>query len=130
MRRPKILLLLLLSLTAVFSAGVLRAATTVSTTRVYTDPPGATFSVDGQVYTSSALFAWPAGSKHTISIPLSQQPTAAKIVYNFSGWADSTGTSSVGGNQLTITADPAITYYRAVVTVRYAVSLNFFSCAV
>ena len=130
MRRIKSCLLLSLSLTVLFTAGVLLAATTGSSTRVYTEPPGATFSVDGQAYSSSASFVWPAGSKHTISIPVSQQPTAAKTLYNFNGWSDSTGTSSTSGNQLTITADAAITYYRATVTVRHAVSLNFFSCPV
>jgi len=129
MRRLKSCLVLFLFLNALFAAGALRAATTVSSTSVSTEPPGARFDVDGQTYSSSNSFLWPAGSKHTISIPVSQQPTSAKTRYNFNGWTDSTGSSTVSGNQLTITADPAITYYRAKVTVQHAVSLNFFSCA-
>src|SRR2546422_2786294 len=129
MRRLKSCLVLFLFLNALFAAGALRAATTVSSTSVSNEPPGARFDVDGQTYSSSNSFLWPAGSKHTISIPVSQQPTSAKTRYNFNGWTDSTGSSTVSGNQLTITADPAITYYRAKVTVQHAVSLNFFSCA-
>src|SRR5437660_1077059 len=75
MRRLKSCLVLLLFLNALFAAA-LRDATTVSSTNVSTEPPGARF--DGQTYSSSNSFLWPAGSKHTVSIPMSQQPTSAK----------------------------------------------------
>src|SRR5690348_13216862 len=107
-------------------AGSISAATTVSSTRVFTNPDGASFYVDGQLFTGSATFLWPAGSKHTLNILAVQQDPMAKRRYNFTGWTDSTGLLSVSTAQIVITADPAITFYQAAVTMQYAVSLNFF----
>jgi hypothetical protein len=104
-------------------------AATVSNTRVFSTASGASFYVDGQIYTGSASFLWPSGSKHKLNIKSVQYVPLVKTRYNFSGWTDSTALLSVSTNSLVVTADPAITFYQAAVTVQHAVSLNFFTCA-
>jgi len=100
----------------------------VSATEVYTDPPGAIFYVDGQSFTSAATFLWPQGSKHTLSIVPVQQASTYKAQYSFTGWSDPTGILT-GGNPIEIvTADPGIAWYKASLTLQYAVSLNFYTC--
>src|SRR5579864_4086972 len=105
------------------------AATTLSSTRIYTDLDLATFYVDGQLFIGSATFLWPAGSKHTLDITPVQYPTLAKTRYSFTGWTESTGLLPSSGTSLVISADPAITYYKASMSVQHAVSLNFFMCS-
>jgi len=39
----------------------------IVSTRVFTEPAGAQFSVDGKVYISAQVFLWPKGSKHVLS---------------------------------------------------------------
>lgn len=117
---------LLVSLTL---APALPAATTIASTQVLTNPGGASFYVDGQLFTSSATFLWPAGSKHTLNIQAVQQDSITRTSYNFTGWTDSTGLLSMSTTQIVITADPSITFYQAAVTVQYAVSLSFFRCS-
>ncbi len=100
----------------------------LSATSVYTDPSGAMFYVDGQSYTSAATFLWPQGSKHTISIIPVQAASTFKAQYDFTGWTDSTGILT-GTNPIQIvTADAGITWYKASLTLQYAVTLNFYSC--
>ena len=106
-----------------------QAATTISATRIYTEPGGGSFYVDGQLFTDSATFLWPAGSKHTLNVNAVQYPTLAKTRYAFTGWTDSTGQLSISAAQVVISADPAITSYKASMTVQHAVSLNFFKCS-
>ncbi len=110
-------------------AGTLEAASTIAATRVYTDPAATSFLVDGQRFTGAATFLWPQGSKHTLDIDPVQQDPIIKERFAFNGWSDSTGLLSVGGaTHLVVTANPAITSYRASVMLQYAVSLNFFTC--
>src|SRR5258706_16142555 len=120
---------LLTSLIALaLGAGTMQAASTVATTRVYTDPGSMSFLVDGQRFTGAATFLWPQGSKHTLDIDPVQYDLNTKARFRFTGWADSTGLLSVAGTHLVVTADPSITFYKASVTLQYAVSLNFFTC--
>lgn len=116
-------------LAVVLSSGAAaQPGVTVSSTTVSTVPPGGTFYVDGQLYTNSFTFLWPQGSKHTLNIDPAQQVPLAKAQYTFTGWTDSTGTPFVSTPMVVITSDPSITSYQAVLTLQYAVSLNFFSC--
>src|ERR1700692_2698019 len=78
-------------------------AVTVSSTTVSTLPAGATFYVDGQLYTNSFTFLWPQGSKHTLNIDTAQQVPGAKTQYSFTGWTDSTGTPFVSTPMTVIT---------------------------
>lgn len=112
--------------------------------RVYTEPAGARFSVDGTVYTSSATFTWPVGSKHLVTFLQDQQPNVilppgsptlqlaqftpdAAIMYQFSGWVDNAGLLGATTDvSQWVTADPGITWLKASVSVNYRVLLNFF----
>ncbi len=95
------------------------------TTRISTTANDALFQVDGQWTTGGAAFSWPAGSKHTLSIPVIQNagPTS-KTRYLFQGWLPWPNVS----NQITITADAGITSYTAGLAVEYAVSISYFQC--
>src|SRR5437588_5778115 len=117
--------LLLLTLGAL----TLPAAAQVSTTSIYSEPAGASFYVDGQIYTSAASFLWPQGSKHTLAIDPLQPDPSVKKRYAFSGWIDSTGLLTGAASVLIVTADPSITYYKAAVTLQFAVSLSYFNCS-
>ena len=67
---------------------------------ISTNPSGARFTVDNQPYTSTVVFSWPIGSKHTlvfITDPLLPGQTAGTTfqtstdggtVYAFGGWRD------------------------------------------
>src|SRR5579859_497382 len=109
-------------------AGTLQAAATIAATRVYTDLAATSFLVDGQRFTGAATFLWPQGSKHTLDIDPLQYDPVVKQRFAFNGWSDSTGLLSAAGTHLVITADPSISFYKAAVTLQYAVSLNFFTC--
>lgn len=94
-------------------------------TRISATASDAVFQVDGQWITGGAAFGWPAGSKHTLSIPAVQYagPTA-KTRYLFQGWLPWTNVS----NQVTITADAGIPSYSASLATQYALTLSYFQC--
>jgi uncharacterized protein (TIGR03437 family) len=98
-------------------------------TVVSTDIVGVNFTVDGQTYNAPVTFTWPKGSKHEIRFPGNVGPNEqlndlAGLDFTFSGWVDSTGLLAQGQNpDITITADPAITSYKATVAVKYKVTL-------
>lgn len=96
-------------------------------TRVFTEPQGLRFFVDGVPYLSAQTFLWPAGSKHTIMVERAQAPfTGQRNV--FSGWADSTGTLSSGSDTITVTATPALTFIKATFSIEYLIRVLFYSC--
>ncbi len=109
-------------------AATLQADNIASATSVYTDPAGTIFYVDGQSYTSAATFLWPQGSKHTLSIVPVQQASSYKAQYVFTGWTDSTGILTGANPVVVVTADPGVTWFKASLTLQYAVSLNFYTC--
>ncbi len=91
-------------------------------------PDGAYFSVDGQVYNHAMSAIWPASSKHTLSVDsMVQNGGPTKTQYTFKGWTDAAG-PVLGGNTVTVTADPTITSYKAQFDLQYALSLIFFTC--
>ena len=102
--------------------------------------------MDGIIYTSSASFQWPIGSKHLVRYVQDQlppgssggdpsAPTLAAVqlspdgstVYGFTAWTDNNGllTPGTDPNQV-VAADPGFTFLKASVTIRYRVLLNFF----
>ena len=117
-------------LAILFSVGAatLQGGASVSATTVYTNPAGAMFYVDGQSFTSAATFLWPQGSKHTLSIVPVQHASSYKARYAFGGWTDSTGILTGSDPIVIVTADPGITWFKASLTLQYAVSLNFYNC--
>lgn len=129
MNRAKWLILLVL----ITISGAL--AQTVSSVMVGTNPPGAYFQVDGQLYNSTQTFLWPQGSVHILTFPysldsngnsLGYQATADGLTrYTFGGW--NAGTLPLGNAVLTvdITADPSIPSFIGTVTPNYQVQLLF-----
>jgi uncharacterized protein (TIGR03437 family) len=111
-------------------------AQSVSTIDISTSVAGALFQVDGTLYTSSAVFAWPTGSTHIVEFPLStsnsetgtnfQTSQNGNIEYSFGGWSANSGAvSPPAGNFVTVTAEPSLTSLVANVSVSYLVSINF-----
>ncbi len=125
----------------------LRAQSATVSFRVFTEPSGARFSVDGGIYTSAATFQWPAGSKHLVRfiqdavpgvtqtldnlppgtfVPVQASPDGANL-YTFSGFTDATGFLVPGTdpNQI-VTADASVPYLKIKALLSYRVLLNFF----
>jgi uncharacterized protein (TIGR03437 family) len=113
--------------------------------KIFTEPAGAKFAVDGDIYTSAANFQWPAGSKHYVrfvqdALPASiytdpTGPTFASLqlspdggtVYGFVGFTDANGLLLPGHdpNQI-VTADASVPFLKIGVSLSYRVLLNFF----
>jgi uncharacterized protein (TIGR03437 family) len=109
----------------------------ISSIQIYAQPAGARFYVDGQLYYGPQTFLWPQGSKHIVQFPLEmingasagyQQSLDGNVRYGFGGWEDNRSLlqPATSPNQ-TVTADPAITFIRANVTVSHHVWLRFSS---
>ncbi|HEY7387898.1 MAG TPA: hypothetical protein VH640_05285, partial [Bryobacteraceae bacterium] len=102
----------------------------LAVTQISTQTPDAQFQVDGEWFTGSALFSWPAGSKHILSIaPVEYMEPAFKTRYLLGPWISSNGPVAPPSNQVVVTADPAIASYTAQLTVQYDVSLRFYPCS-
>src|ERR1017187_5629030 len=97
-------------------APVFRAQTQGSLTRIAPVPEGAGYQVGGQYYTHASSAMWPAGSKHTLWVAEPAQTSQVRTQYVFSDWEWSGGSLP---NPATVTANPAITEYRAVFTTNY-----------
>jgi len=96
-----------------------------SSVRIFTEPAGAKFSVDGTVYSAAAEFFWTAGSKHTLSIEPLQVSLDGGTRQIFQNWADSTGILNVPTPTVAVTANPSVSYIKAMVELDYAILLNF-----
>ena len=118
---------LLLSVLALGATSISTAAI-ISSTRIYTQPRGAYFYVDGDKFIDSATFLWPQGSKHTLNTDVWQVDPLVKKRFAFNQWTNSTALNPSPSPVQIISADPAITSYTAEFTLQYAVSLNFFAC--
>ncbi len=105
--------------------------TPISAFRVYTEPPGARFRVDGFEYYTAATFLWPAGSKHILQFESEvdgyQYNDVRVTRYVFSGWTDSTGLLLPSAQKvITITADPTVIFFKATLTVEHRVFMLSF----
>jgi uncharacterized protein (TIGR03437 family) len=102
----------------------------IAVTQISAQAADAQFQVDGEWFTGSALFSWPAGSKHVLTIsPFQYTGPALKTRYLFAGWTSSNGPISLTSTQVLVTADPTIASYTAQLTIQYAVSLSFYPCS-
>ena len=106
----------------------------VSSVRVYTDPPGARFYVDGVSYYASQTFLWPQGSKHIVQFPVStfsdgtyQQSLDGNTRFTFGGWTDSSSNITVNDPNYTITASPSVTELKAVISASFRTQIRFSS---
>ncbi len=86
-------------------------ANTVGVT-VATSPAGLLFSVDGTSYTSTQMFTWNVGSKHTLSTTTPQRQVPG-VDYENPTWSDS------GAISHTVTASPSTTAYTVTFQVYY-----------
>lgn len=102
---------------------------TMASVRVFSDPPGATLTVDGSPVQSAQTFVWPQGSKHTLFASVQQTGAQFGMKYSFKYWEDSSGFIYEGGNQLIATADPKVKFIKAVFELEYLLSLAFYDCS-
>lgn len=109
---------------AQMAAGALWAQEALVSTRVFTQVRGAQFTVDGTLYTNSAVFLWPEKSKHILSIDPVQNISSG-IRFSFTNWKDSQGRALSDGTTLAVTADRTIAYYQAMGKTEYAIGLQF-----
>src|SRR4051812_7099691 len=91
---------------------VFRAQSLGVTVKIVPVPDGAYYSVDGQNYSHATSAIWPTGSKHVLSAEKEQNGVVNKARISFTNWTYAGGVLP-GGNTVAITADPAITEYRA-----------------
>ena len=116
-----------------------------SVSKFPTTIPGASFTVDGTLYTSAAQFEWPEGSQHIVSYFQSQLPANVILpsstsstfpplqlsqdgteIYLFAGWEDNTGfLSPTRDATQVVTANGSITSLTATLTLSYRVLLSF-----
>jgi uncharacterized protein (TIGR03437 family) len=120
----------------------------ISSTRIFTEPAGVEFTVDGQRYTQATSFLWPKGSKHVVSISnaiayralsdgckeaiTTEEQTAfqydpnCSTRYGFSGWETNVH-APVSATTHVITADPGVTYVKGSFSVFYKVNVALHS---
>jgi uncharacterized protein (TIGR03437 family) len=116
-------------LAAAIPAG-LQAQEGATLTRISTSTPDAWFQVDQQWFNGSAVFTWPAGSRHNLSVaPVQYAAQMLTTRYLFSGWSSPAGPLTSGINQVTVTADPRIPWYSALVQTEYAITLSYYPCS-
>ena len=107
----------------------------ITSVRIYTEPPGARFYVDGEPYSNPQVFLWPQGSKHILQFPTANDngvSTGCQVSrdllsqFCFGGWTDSTGTLQSGtSGDVTVTASPSLTWIKAVLSPKYRVAIRF-----
>jgi len=121
--------LLALAWLAAVVASRLPAQDPTMMTRIYASAADANFQVDGQQFIGAAVFSWPAGSKHILSIdPWQDTRTQPPGRYVFQQWTTPAGALGSGTNLVTITADPGIPWYRADLNTEYTLTLVFYQC--
>jgi uncharacterized protein (TIGR03437 family) len=111
--------------------GLCLEAQVTSTITISTNPAGARFTVDGNLYYSAVSFNWPEGSEHIVAFvtdpPLPGQTISTiqtsvdgRTQYAFSGWLDNQGLlEPATATVQVVTANPAVTTLTAEVTVSY-----------
>lgn len=98
-----------------------------SPTRIYTEPAGSNFYVDGIKYVSSATFNWPTGSRHTVWVD-PEQHTGGTTRMSFSGWSDDRSLLQIGYlPTVQVTAGPEFQSLRASFSIEHRVDVLFYS---
>src|SRR5690349_3589544 len=101
------------------------AQTIGSGIRVYTQPVGAFFTVDGASFQAPADFLWPANSKHTVT---SSDQVQAGTSLIFKGWVTNLKPDEQPSPAQPITADPGLKWIKLVFAASYAVTLDLIDC--
>lgn len=104
------------------------AAGQTTQTRIFTEPAGSSFFVDGTKYTSSATFFWPKGSRHTIWA-VGTQYTAETTRMTFGGWTDDKNLLGPAGSSptITVTADPDFLSLKATFFVEHRIDILWYN---
>src|SRR5438270_6527218 len=110
---------------SLFALAAALPAQTVSSVRIYTDPDGLEFWVDGQQYQHAVTLLWPQGSKHSITTIPTQNGIQPKTAFGLSGMTTNLGNVA---DFTAITADPGLTWIMLSFGAQYAVDLNYFVC--
>lgn len=95
--------------------------------RIFTDPPGPTFMVDGTPFRIAAVLLWPEGSKHFLSADVVQSASSAKTIYTGACWTTNLDPKTC--IQMPITADRDLTWVRFSYVVLHGITVGFFNCA-
>lgn len=100
----------------------------IASVRVFTEPAGLQFSVDGENFRNAATFLWPAGSKHSIRTEPDQQELDGRTRYTLiaNPWSTNLG---MPDSVDPITADPDLTFVKVTFGTWYALNLTYFACA-
>lgn len=117
--------------------GMCLKAQVTSPITISTNPAGARFTVDGNLYYSAVSFNWPEGSEHIVVFvtdpPQPGQTTSVvqtsidgRTQYTFGGWVDNQGLlqPNLAPVQV-ITANPAVTTLTANVNVAYEIHVLY-----
>ncbi|MFN0102352.1 MAG: InlB B-repeat-containing protein [Bryobacteraceae bacterium] len=114
-----------ITLVSVFFIAIGVASGQTTQTRIYSDPPGASFYVDGTKYTSSATFFWPKGSRHTVSANIAQD-TGGTTRMGFQGWTDDKSLlQPTASPSITVTADPDFLTLKGTFIVEHRIDVHF-----
>ena len=100
----------------------------ICSVRIETNAPNVPYRVDGQAFFAAATFLWPVGSKHVLSTDLVQTGVNLGTRYRFRSWSAGTTQLAQPSPIVTVTADPAIPYFRLDFDVEYLLTLSFFNC--
>lgn len=101
---------------------------TASQVRIFADPPDAYFLVDGVRYRGSQSFVWITGSKHTLEADVLTQTGSLDTRFTFTGWEDDRGLLANSGAALqTVTANPAISFFKVNYTREFRMQFIFYS---
>ena len=101
----------------------------VTGVRVFMDPPGPYFTLDGQQFTGPVSQTWPIGSKHQLSTYSPQNGGTQKTQFVCKNWETNRGALTPSPcPPITITADPDITVVKGVFDTYYALTLSMTGC--
>lgn len=110
-----------LSSAIIAAAGLAHGQTTQ--TRIYSEPAGGSFYVDGTKYTTSAVFFWPKGSRHTLAAdPLQISGLTTRM--RLTNWVDDAALLKIGGvESFVFTADPGVTGIKATFSTEHRIDI-------
>jgi len=99
----------------------------IASVRIFTEPAGLQFRVDGQEFRGAVTLLWPAGSKHSIATAPQQQELDGRTHYSLisNPWSTNLGQPDVVDP---FTADPDLTFLKVTFQTYYALDLTYFLC--
>ena len=102
-------------------------AQSVNSVRVYTQPPGLQFTIDGQYFFGSTDYLWPANSKHVIA-GYDQRSVDFNTRFTYMDWVSNLAPGVLNTLQ-PITADPNLQWIRLDFKPEYLLTVKIFDCS-